>query len=110
MTVLDCMRSTEYGWEVVCLEVDDDAEFDDCRAIKKIGYDVANSVKKESVDMTASKIRAELSDYYVESSGRQIPLQTSSADGKHYVRVLDEDASDDPLLQLPSCTEYKSRF
>ena len=103
------MRS-EHGWEVVCLDIDETSDYEDCRAIKRIGFHVANSVKKEPVDTTAGKIRSDLSGYYVTSGGEPVPLQPAKADGASYVRSLDSDSDNDPLLSLPSCTEYESRW
>jgi len=27
-----------HSWEVLCIEIEEDSHFDDCRAISKIGY------------------------------------------------------------------------
>lgn len=102
---------SEYGWQVRCLDLADEPEFDDCRSIERIGFHVANSVRKEAVDITAAKIRAENSSgYFIEVNDEPIPLQPAGHEDQNYVRTYDTDRSDDPLLSLPTCTDYESRW
>lgn len=96
-----------YSWPVRCIEVDEESEYDDCRAIQTIGKEVAHNLREKRVDMVASMIANETAAYHIERDGRQIPLKSAKADGKMYVRTMDEDSPDDPLLELPSIQEYE---
>lgn len=95
-----------HSWEVVCVSYQDETDYDDCRALKEIGY-LAPSLRTKKVDAVASMINSGLSNFHIMLDGRKIPLK--SAEGtRYYARVKDEDTPDDPLLDLPTVTEYKN--
>lgn len=96
-----------YSWEVVCLDADEESDYDDCRAVTIIGKEVANNLREKQVDMVASQIANDNSAYHIVVDGRKIPLQAAKADSRMYVRTLDEDSPDDPLLDLPAVEEWK---
>jgi hypothetical protein len=101
-----------HSWEVVCIEVDDDSSFSDCRAISQIGYK-APSLKKKDSNNVSGRIRQGHSDYHILVDGRRVPLESAKDPDVHlYVRTMDEDTTDDPLLQLESCSslELSKRF
>lgn len=96
-----------HSWEVVCIEVDEDSEFDDCRAISTIGYR-APSLKKKSADVVGARIHQGHSDFHVVVDGEQVQLQAASdPDVNFYARTLDEDSPSDPLLELENCTDHE---
>lgn len=96
-----------YSWKVLCVGVDEDSAFDDCRAIHTIGKDVANNLREKKVDMVASQILSENAAYHIVVDGQEIPLKAGHSETGMYVRTLDEDSSDDPLLDLPTIQEFE---
>ena len=94
----------DHSWEVIAIELHDETEFEDCRAISEIGYR-APVLRTRKVDSAASMIDSGLSRYHIDLDGRQVQLKAAK-DEYLYVRTLDEDSSDDPLLSLPTVTEY----
>ena len=92
-----------FSWEVICVEVDPESEFDDCRSIESIGVSVADSLRRKKVDSTAGIIRNDLGSYHVTDGDRRIPLRGVRGDEFMYVRTLDEDSPSDPLLDMPRC-------
>lgn len=95
----------EHSWEVVCVTVDDDAEHDDCRRITEIGYK-APTLRRKQVDQVASMIESELSAWHLETDAGRVPLQAVT-DDRLYVRTLDEDSPDDPLLSVIDCNTWE---
>lgn len=96
-----------YSWRVVCVGTDEESEYDDCRGVHTIGKEVANNLREKQVDMVASQIANDNASYHIVVDGREIPLQAAKADSRMYVRTLDEDRSDDPLLDLPRVEDWK---
>lgn len=96
-----------YSWPVVCIGVDEESEYDDCRAIHTIGKEVAHNLREKQVDMIASQITNENAGYHLVVNGREIPLQAAKHDSKMYVRTMDEDSPEDPLLELPTIEEFE---
>jgi hypothetical protein len=96
-----------HSWEVVCIAVDGESDYNDCRAITKIGHN-APTLKKQDTNHVAAKIHQGHSDYHIKPNGTHVPLQAVRDDELHlYVRTLDEDTADDPLLDLPTCNDYE---
>lgn len=91
------------GWEVVCVEFDDESDREDCRAIEAVGHPVANTVRTRGVDTVHAMIDAGLSRFYVTVDGERRYLRPAARDGRLYVRTLEADAPDDPILDLPAC-------
>ena len=98
-----------HSWHVVCIKTTE-PEFDDCRQITEIGY-LAPTLRLKPVDVASSMIRSGLSKFHMEHDGGKRPLLSAKHD-RMYVRTLEEDAPEDPLLALPDVEEYKtqSRF
>lgn len=89
------------------MQPDQDSEYDDCRAIEEVGF-MAPTLRRASANVVAARIHQGQSDFHLERDGRRIPLQgVKDPDVHYYVRTLDEDGPDDPLLQLPACTTYE---
>ena len=96
-----------HSWEIVCIEVDEDSDYDDCRAITTLGYR-APSLRKKDSDVVGARIHQGHSDFHVVVDGERVPLQADREEDVHfYARTLDEDSPDDPLLDLKSCTQYE---
>jgi hypothetical protein len=96
-----------YSWKVRCVGIDEDSEYDDCRAIHTIGKEVAHNLKEKQVDMVASQIANENAGYHIEIDGEKVPLKAAKGEMGMYVRTLDEDSPDDPLLELPTIQEFQ---
>jgi hypothetical protein len=96
-----------YSWKVVCVGVDEDSEYDDCRAIHTIGKEVAHNLREKRVDMVASQITNENAAYHIVVDGEKIPLKAAKSETGMYVRTFDEDRSDDPLLDLQTIEEFE---
>jgi hypothetical protein len=96
-----------HSWEIVCIEVDEDSDYDDCRAITTLGYR-APSLRKKDSDVVGARIHQGHSRFHLEVDGERVQLQADRSDDVHfYARTLDEDSPEDPLLQLGSCTQYE---
>jgi hypothetical protein len=95
-----------HSWEVVCIGVDEESEYDDCRRIETLGYDLNNRVKEAAVDKACLMMDSELSGYHVTVDDRRYDLEPVVGDLK-YVRSLEEDSPEDPLLSLPTLEEYR---
>lgn len=95
-----------HSWNVVCINTDEESAFDDCRQITEIGF-LAPTIRMKSVSEVASRIRSGLSNFHIPQGDDELPLQFAK-DQRMYVRTLDDDSSDDPLLSLPSEHVYKS--
>lgn len=96
-----------HSWEIVAVDVDEHSEYDDPRAIERLGYIVAGSLKTSEVDAVCLKMESDLSGYHVVHDGRRIDTQSVVADDRQYIRTADEDRADDPLLELPSIEKWK---
>ena len=98
-----CMHS----WEVACIEVEDERDVEDCRAIREVGY-YAPSLSRKSADVVGAQIHQGHAAYHVVVEGERVPLQAGTdPDGTFYVRTLDEDSPEDPLLELRTCRDLE---
>lgn len=96
-----------HSWEILAIELDEDSEHDDCRALHKVGYHVAGSLKESRVDEVASKIDTGISAYHANLADRRRELEAVTDGPMMYVRTLPEDSPTDPLLDLPTIAEWK---
>lgn len=95
-----------HSWEIVCVDVDTDREYADCRAITRLGY-LAPTLREKPSDVVGAQIHQGHREFHVEVDGERVPLQADrDPEVNFYVRTLDDDAPDDPLLELPSCQTY----
>lgn len=96
-----------HSWEVVCIDVDEDSEYDDCRAIREIGY-LGPTLKRKSANTAAAQIRQGHSRFHFEDDGERVTLQGATDPDVHfYVKSTDADSPDDPLLELVACKQYE---
>jgi hypothetical protein len=96
-----------YSWEVVCVELGSNRDYDDCRAIETIGF-LGPSLKKTSTNTAGAQIKQGHKQFHIEVDGEKIPLQNGKDPEIHqYVKTLDEDSSEDPLLDLQRCGKYE---
>lgn len=98
-----------YSWEILAIGLDEDSEYEDCRRVDKVGYRVAGSLKESQVDEVASKINSGLSAYHTNVAGSRWEVEAVTDGPTMYVRTLPEDSPDDPLLELPSISEWKAK-
>ena len=96
-----------HSWEVACIEVDDERDVEDCRGIREVGY-YAPSLSRKSADVVGAQIHQGHAAYHVVVEGERVPLQAGTdPDGTFYVRTLDEDSPEDPLLELRTCRDIE---
>lgn len=98
-----------HAWEIVAVDLDEHSEFDDPRAVDRIGYEVAGSLKTGSVDAACLKMESDLSGYYVVRDGRRLETEPVVDGELQYIRTAAENTPDDPLLDLPSIEEWRSQ-
>lgn len=96
-----------HSWEVACVEVDAERDVEDCRAISEVGF-YAPSLSRKSADVVGAQIHQGHAAFHVEIDGERVPLQAGTdPDVNFYVRTLDEDSAEDPLLELRTCTDLE---
>jgi len=92
------------SYQVECVSLDYDSQYDDCRAIQTIGFEAVDGgftrrTPEEVHRLVADEDHSAYVIYHDERSTLR-PVR----DGKHrYVRAAPEDTPDDPLLKQPSC-------
>lgn len=94
-----------HSWEVTCIELGEDSEYNDCRAIEKIGFKVASQIQKRNIDQVHNMIESSLTRYHVVVNGENIALESVISGEKRYVRTGGSDASEDPLMKLKNCEQ-----
>jgi len=96
-----------HSWEVLCIEIEEDSHFDDCRAISKIGYK-APTLRKKSANAVGARIHQGHADWHANVDGHRFKLKGAKDPDKHfYARTLTEDSPDDPLLSLQKCSDLE---
>lgn len=96
-----------HSWEVLCIGIDDDSEYEDTRQINEIGIKVAENLQVHSVGKIAIQLNSNNTAYHMKQGDEKIPLQGSVDGAKQYIHTLPEFRDDDPLLTLPTITEYQ---
>ena len=94
-----------HSWEVVCVETDPESPHDDCRQITDIGFN-APTLTTKPVDQVSSMIESGLSAWHIQTDDGQLPLRPIHTD-QMYVRTMDEDSPQDPLLEFIECTKFE---
>ena len=96
-----------HSWEIVCIEIDEDSEFNDCKAVSELGYH-APVFKTKSSDVVAAQIHQGHRSFHIELDGVRHPVTVGRhPDVNFYARTLDEDDPSDPLLTLDSIAKYR---
>jgi hypothetical protein len=96
-----------HSWEVACIEVDGERDVDDCRAISEVGY-YAPSLSRKSADVVGAQIHQGHAAFHVVIDGECVPLQAGTdPDVNFYVRTLEGDSPEDPLLDLRTCRDVE---
>ena len=67
-----------HSWEVTCIELRENSEYDDCRSIEKIGFKVASQIQKRNIDQAYSMIESNLTNYNVVVNGEDIALVSAN--------------------------------
>lgn len=111
--------------KVVCITTENGSNYDDCRQISKIGYELRDGVYERDPEYIHRRIE-DGEEFYIEIDGEQRYLEAASdadeddededntadeeddededeEDVRKYVRAADEDTADDPLLTLGPC-------
>tara|TARA_A100001037_G_scaffold303684_1_gene338340 strand:+ start:10690 stop:10980 length:291 start_codon:yes stop_codon:yes gene_type:complete len=94
-----------HSWEVTCIELRENSEYDDCRSIEKIGFKVASQIQKRNIDQAYSMIESNLTNYHVVVNGEDIALVSANVGDIRYVRTEGSDTSEDPLMKLGKCEQ-----
>jgi len=84
-----------------------DSPYNDCRQIDEIGFVVANNLETKTADTAACMVIQGQSAYHVVVDGERFDLHPAGESPNRYLRTLDEDSPDDPLLRIPSIQEYE---
>lgn len=88
--------------EVTCVTTDRGSDYDDCRCIETIGYEVLGSTTQKTPAEMHDKINSG-TDFYVKENGSKAYLEAAERNGTKYVRTESNDTRRDNLLQQPSC-------
>lgn len=96
------------GFEIVCIELEDDSEYEDCRAIEEIGIH-APSLRKHEIDKAWASLKKRQYWYHIKIDGELVHPKPAKENGRKYIHVNQELTPDDPLLQLPRCKKYQRR-
>lgn len=87
--------------KVECVKRGDADRFDDCRQITMFLTDTGEEFSRKEA---WAQQRAVPGYLYIEAGeGKIIELEPAERDGVTYVRALDEDSEDDPLLEIDEC-------
>lgn len=88
--------------EVLCVTMEEDPDYPDCRGIAKIGLPGA---KTEVVTKTPPEVHELLEerDIYVQHEGEKTDLIQATYEGYKYVRTEPNDTEEDNLLKQESC-------
>lgn len=96
-----------HSWEIVCVDVDADSDHTDCRAVTELGY-LAPTLRTKRADVVGAQIQQGHRAFHVEVDGQRHSLVAERHPELHfYVRTLAENDESDPLLTLPSTSEYE---
>lgn len=99
--------NSHWAKRIVCIEINEDSEYDDCRQITHLGF-LAPSLTKRKMDRVWWSVNSSNVGGYFVWHDEQIHKLQAAEDGDYrYVRAADEDTPSDPLLNLPTCDEYE---
>lgn len=91
-------------YEVQCVSLDYDSQFDDCRAIEVVGFDaVGGGFTRKTPEQVHRLLAEEGHGVYVVYHGERSTVRAVTDGERRYVRAAEEDTPDDPLLKQPSC-------
>lgn len=90
------------AFEVICATTDESSEYDDCRCITEIGYEVGDLTRKQTPARIHDKIKGG-TDFYVEYRSSKTYLVPVENDGTKYVRTEPNDTKQDNLLKIGDC-------
>lgn len=96
------------GFEIVCITLEGSAEYEDPRAISRIGILAPTLTMKDiEVAWSIQDGKEDSSYVHVDVDGEAVAPTPDRIDGVRFLRVADEPSPDDPLLGLPTCEEYE---
>jgi len=102
-----CLRATTLdvtGYEVICVTLDYDSEYEDCRRIDEVGFRTPDgSTATRSPEQVWAMIERDGDTVVVEYRGERSELVAVTEDGRRYVRTEPEDTPEDPLLKKQPC-------
>jgi len=92
------------AYKIICVDIDNNSAYKDCRCIKHIGIGVqGGGINK----YTPSQIHNRISlgeKFYVETNARRTFLVRVEREGTRYVRTEPNDTESDNLLKQKSCS------
>lgn len=98
-----------HGFEIVCIDLADDSEYSDPRAITHVGYE-APSLTISPLDKVAAIQASNVGTrpfVHLKVNGTPVVPEVKELDGTRYLRVADDFSPDDPLMGLPTCDEHE---
>lgn len=97
------------GFELVCIEVDEESSCDDPRSIDSFGFEAPSLITKpaEVVASIQKNRKADGPYVHLKVNGQVIIPEVASAEEGYYLRTMSEWNPDDPLMELPTCNEYR---
>lgn len=99
--------NTHWAKRIVCIEIDEDSEYEDCRQITHLGFLSPSLTKRKMDRIWWGVTSANVGGYFIWHDDQVVPLQAAEHEGHRYVRVRDEDTPNDPLVNFPTCEEYE---
>lgn len=100
------------AYQVVCVEIDESSDQNDCRCISLIGFfkekfaDVKLKLSEEPRKQTPEDIHKRIDngdEFFIKVDGKKTPLEEAEKDGTLYVRSEPNDTEDDNLLKQEPC-------
>lgn len=88
---------------MTCITIDSGSNYDDCRCIKRIGYEVVGIQSSKTPEQIYDDIENDDRQYYIKENGTQTDLIPATHGSTKYVRTEPNDTTDDNLLEQPSC-------
>ncbi len=102
-----CLRARTVdvtGYEVICVTLDYDSEYEDCRCIDGLGFRTPDgSTTTRSPEQVWEMIERDGDTVVVEYRNEQSELVAVEDDGRRYVRTEPEDTPEDPLVKKQPC-------
>lgn len=95
------------GHSIVCIEVDEESEFDDPRSISAIGF-LAPKLKVQETGMAWGILKSRENYLCLEIDGKPVNPVPETVNGVKYLRTADALTPEDPLMELPTHEVYKN--
>jgi len=91
------------AYEIKCVDIDKNSDFNDCRCIKWVGVsEKEGETNKYSPAQMYDKI-GKGEEFFVWNNEKRTYLEKAEREGTKYVRTEQNDTKDDNLLKQSSC-------